>query len=136
MCWASKSQQTNNKQLLVAGKDVVKPKARISKGGLIFREWNINKDTLELISVDDFLAFPFGSYKKINDLQVRFKGLKYKEVVDSHDPKGTTKLNKFFVGNNYIKFIFLKDVFSDMRRSRLFLQTLMTRKLSYRKRYR
>jgi len=72
-----------------------------------FDDYMISKDTLIILSDDDFLDYPFGCFKIQSKLIQRLNFLEHKqEIYKSTDE--VVKLERFYSKNNFIKFYFVE----------------------------
>lgn len=83
---------------------------------MTFDEWKVNDDSLEVVSEDSYLNFPFGSYNKLNNLISRFEGIGFKEELSNYGSRIKIKMNRFFVKNSYIKFALLEGSYDQIKR--------------------
>jgi hypothetical protein len=100
--------KSKNDQPIQQNSDVVKTKRNTSKiKQLKYDEYQIVKDTLLILTDDDFLDYPFGCFKQLEKLKHRLNYLDYKQEV--YDEKGEiVKLERFYSGNNFIKFYYVE----------------------------
>jgi hypothetical protein len=118
VCCTSRSQQANNNQITKVDDSKLKviDNTKYSMDTLAFDEWKVNNDTLEIFSEDVFLDFPFGKYNKLSNLMSRFKGFGYKEEFSNYGSNDQIKLNRFFIGNSYLKFALLEGSYDQVKR--------------------
>jgi len=119
LCCTSKNQQTYNKQIIVNNNDSklkVIGNSNSSTDTLTFLEWKINKDTLIIVSEDDFLDYPFGCYNKLKDLSNEFKSLQYKEEFSIGVDGEKVKIHRFLNNNSYIKFYYIEGMYDGKKR--------------------